>query len=103
MTNWKEIESEKEIIWICGGIDCHGVVHGHASCRRGGTLAHTAEEKNGGVTWRWDVGNQQFMDHIIPPRRYMTEEDWCKIQDWLIKNGYAEPASFIWGFKGRVK
>lgn len=38
--------------------------------------------------------DQMMMEHMIPQKRDMTEDEWYAVQDWLIKNGYADEDSF---------
>ena len=83
----------KEIMWIVGGIDAYGHVIGHEVLKDGYDSAHTAEEK-AHTPWRWDVSEQMMMDHLIPPPRDMTEDEFIKVQDWLVNRGYAEDKSF---------
>ena len=84
-------------MWVSGGIDAYGGVIGHPCALLGeyiGDQEHTAEEK-AITTFRWDVNSQEFMDHMLPPKRHMSEDEYCKVQDWLVNNGYADDESFI--------
>jgi len=95
MKDW----SDTGIMWVSGGIDHNGVVvghpcyllnqHGKEDCEP----EHTAEEKYS-TPWRWSVSDQMFMDHMIPPKRHMTEDEIFAVHDWLIEHGYADENSF---------
>lgn len=90
-TEWKKLG----IIWICGGIDSYGHVIGHAYYIHSPSSESCHTPKEASISsWRWDVNNQNFMDHFIPPKRQLTKDEWFKVQDWLVKNGYAEDDSF---------
>lgn len=77
---------------MCGGIDANGAVIAHP-VYRGDDVNHTPAEASIS-SWRWDVTGQCFMDHSIPQKRDLTDDELFAIADWLIKNGYAEEESF---------
>lgn len=80
------------IVWVCGGIDSHGVVTGHkymnSDCESIGH--HTNEEKASGTTWRWDPQEQYFMMNFRSSVGRLSLEEIHKIEDWLVKHGYKE-------------
>jgi len=84
---------DTNIHWICGGIDSYGNVIGHPCYHDDSDLSHTPAEK-AITSFRWNVADQMFMEHMIPQKRDMTEDEFFKVQDWLIKNGYADDESF---------
>lgn len=85
---------DTNIMWVSGGIDSYGVVTGHPCLFDGtGDPEHTPEEK-AHTPWRWHVSDQMMMHHMIPQKRDLTDEEWVKIQDWLVSHGYADDSSF---------
>ena len=75
--------------WIAGGVDKYGKVIAHKYCHEleEGEPEHTAEEKANRVTFRYDITNQEFVYSFMSCRT-PSEEEWLKIQDWLVKNNY---------------
>jgi len=92
MTNYDKWR-DTDILWVCGGIDSYGHIIGHPCYHQDSDLSHTPEER-AITSFRWKVANQMMMDHMIPQKRDMTEDEWYAVQDWLIKNGYADAESF---------
>ena len=80
------------IVWVCGGIDSHGVVTGHkymnSDCDSIGH--HTNEEKASGATWRWNPQEQCFMMNFRSNVRSLNQDEIFAIEDWLIKKGYKD-------------
>ena len=91
---WSDFAEENEILWICGGIDAYGAVIGHKALHDdSSTHAHTAAEK-AISSWRFDVSQQNFMQHFIPQRRRLDGDEWASVQNWLVTKGFAEDESF---------
>lgn len=89
-------ENDRFLMWVCGGINSHGVVVGHAYWSDGGMHDghHTVEEKACGTTWRWNH-SEGFMFNFIPQPRKMTTEEYTIVEDWLIKKGYATDEDYF--------
>lgn len=90
---WTDYSDEHEILWVCGGIDAYGSVIGHVAYDNGFASCHTAAEK-AISSWRFEVSSQDFMNHFMPPKRQLTIEEFHSVQNWLVKNGYADDESF---------
>lgn len=83
------------IQWVCLGIDANGKVVGHPSLA--GNLydgEHTAEERSGGTTTRWDPTQLYFMQNFMPQPRRMTDDEFVACQNWLVKHNYAADIDF---------
>jgi len=87
-------ERREEILWVIGGVDCHGAVTGRELKHDAWDYSHKPEEKVGGCSWRW-CPNERRWAHV-----WGTESDNLKgeklhaVQNWLVKRGYALDEDF---------
>ena len=80
--------------WVCGGIDSHGHVIGHAHWDDDNSDGSHTPEESAITSWRWSVREQRFMSHFLPPKRHMTNEEHLRVGEWLLKHGYTDEATF---------